>query len=50
MAAAPNLTLAAFATGLQVRSLRKLYKKLPVIRDVNLDLHRGELVALLGPN
>lgn len=38
------------ATGLQVRNLRKSYKKRPVIRDVTLSLARGEVVALLGPN
>jgi len=38
------------AGGLQVRSLRKSYKKRPVIRDVTLTLQRGEVVALLGPN
>ena len=37
-------------SGLQVRSLRKSYKRRPVIRDVSLDLNRGEVVALLGPN
>ncbi|OOY14716.1 MULTISPECIES: LPS export ABC transporter ATP-binding protein [unclassified Thioclava] len=36
--------------GLQVRGLRKSYKRRPVIRDVSLDLSRGEVVALLGPN
>jgi lipopolysaccharide export system ATP-binding protein len=36
--------------GLQIRSLRKSYKKRPVIRDVSMTLHRGEVVALLGPN
>ena len=36
--------------GLQVRGLRKSYKKRPVIRDVTLSLARGEVVALLGPN
>jgi lipopolysaccharide export system ATP-binding protein len=30
--------------------LRIGYKGRPVIRDVSLDLHRGEVVALLGPN
>ena len=38
------------STGLQVRNLRKSYKKRPVIRDVTLSLARGEVVALLGPN
>lgn len=41
---------ASTAAGLQVRNLRKSYKKRPVIRDVTLNLHRGEVVALLGPN
>ncbi|MCW1919204.1 LPS export ABC transporter ATP-binding protein [Rhodobacter sp. KR11] len=36
--------------GLAVRNLRKSYKKRLVIRDVSLDLARGEVVALLGPN
>jgi lipopolysaccharide export system ATP-binding protein len=36
--------------GLQVRGLRKSYRKRPVIRDVTLNLDRGEVVALLGPN
>jgi lipopolysaccharide export system ATP-binding protein len=36
--------------GLRVRGLRKSYRKRPVIRDVTLELDRGEVVALLGPN
>ncbi len=36
--------------GLEVRSLRKSYRRRPVIRDVSLRLARGEVVALLGPN
>ena len=40
----------ALTDGLQVRNLRKSYKKRPVIRDVSLSLARGEVVALLGPN
>jgi lipopolysaccharide export system ATP-binding protein len=36
--------------GLAVRNLRKSYKKRIVIRDVSLDLAKGEVVALLGPN
>jgi len=46
----PNLTLAEGARGLEIRNLRKSYKRRPVIRDVSLDLKRGEVVALLGPN
>ena len=36
--------------GLEVRNLRKSFRKRPIIRDVSLDLQRGEVVALLGPN
>ena len=36
--------------GLVVKNLRKSYRKRPVIRDVSLELTRGEVVALLGPN
>lgn len=38
------------AGGLQVQGLRKAYRRRPVIRDVSLELERGEVVALLGPN
>ncbi len=48
--ARPELTVTDGSAGLQIRSLRKSYKKRPVIRDVSIDLHRGEVVALLGPN
>ncbi|WP_151718131.1 LPS export ABC transporter ATP-binding protein [Gemmobacter serpentinus] len=40
----------ALPEGLTVRNLRKSYKKRLVIRDVSLNLARGEVVALLGPN
>jgi lipopolysaccharide export system ATP-binding protein len=46
----PDLTLAESAAGLRVTGLRKSYKKRPVIADVSLELARGEVVALLGPN
>ncbi len=36
--------------GLQVKDLRKSYRKKVVIRDVSLSLVKGEVVALLGPN
>ena len=48
--APPRLELRSGASGLRVRNLRKSYRKRPVIRDVSLDLDRGEAVALLGPN
>ncbi len=36
--------------GLRVVNLRKSYRKKTVIRDVSMELGRGEVVALLGPN
>ena len=50
MAAAPQLTVTEGSSGLRVIRLRKSYQRRPVIRDVSLDLARGEVVALLGPN
>ncbi len=46
----PSLTVSEGSVGLKVRGLRKSYKRRPVIRDVSLELGRGEAVALLGPN
>lgn len=47
----PTLTVASSGnTGLRVRNLRKSYRKRPVIRDVSLEVTKGEVVALLGPN
>lgn len=50
MSDAPNLTVTDGAAGLRISHLMKSYRKRPVIRDVSLDLGRGEVVALLGPN
>ena len=50
MTAKPELAASNPAIGLKVRGLRKSYKRRPVIRDVTLELGRGEAVALLGPN
>ncbi|MEP1522699.1 MULTISPECIES: LPS export ABC transporter ATP-binding protein [Rhodobacterales] len=48
--AKPKLTVAGGATGLQIENLRKSYRKKLVIRDFSMQLNRGEVVALLGPN
>lgn len=37
-------------SGLSVRNLGKHYAKRPVVRNVSLDVQRGEAVGLLGPN
>ena len=37
-------------TGLQVTGLRRSYRKRIIIHDISLELRRGEVVALLGPN
>jgi len=46
----PALTIQDGDVGLRIVNLRKSYRKRPVIRDVSIDLGRGEVVALLGPN
>ena len=46
----PELTVKSGTGGLKVVNLRKSYSRRPVIRDVSMDLARGEVVALLGPN
>ncbi|WP_114966578.1 LPS export ABC transporter ATP-binding protein [Alkalilacustris brevis] len=46
----PELEIAGGNAGLRVIGLRKSYRRRPVIRDVSLELGRGEVVALLGPN
>jgi lipopolysaccharide export system ATP-binding protein len=47
-AGAPRLV--AKNDGLVARNLGKQYKKRPVLRDVSLQVQRGEAVGLLGPN
>ncbi len=47
---APQLSVQDGDVGLHIVNLRKSYRKRPVIRDVSIDLGRGEVVALLGPN
>ena len=49
-ASGPKLAVAHGSAGLRVSHLRKSYRRRPVIRDVSLELNRGEVVALLGPN
>ncbi|MBV1867402.1 MAG: LPS export ABC transporter ATP-binding protein [Marinosulfonomonas sp.] len=50
MADKPTLKVADGETGLQIKHLRKSYRKRVVIRDVSMTLSRGEVVGLLGPN
>lgn len=47
---APNLKVAGGSSGLRISHLRKSYRKKLVIRDFSMELNRGEVVALLGPN
>ena len=46
----PALASTDGGQGLKVRKLRKGFRRRMVIRDVSLELSRGEVVALLGPN
>lgn len=45
-----NLTVETGKGGLDIRHLRKSYKRRTVIRDFSMQVHRGEAIALLGPN
>ena len=40
----------ATAEGLVARDLGKSYRRRQVVREVSMELHRGEAVGLLGPN
>ncbi len=46
----PDLKVAEGGSGLRISHLRKSYRKKLVIRDFSMELNRGEVVALLGPN
>ena len=46
----PTLKILETNKGLQVTGLRKSYRKRIIIHDISLELKRGEVVALLGPN
>ncbi|MEO0400800.1 MAG: LPS export ABC transporter ATP-binding protein [Pseudomonadota bacterium] len=48
--AKPDLKVAGGSSGLKISHLRKSYRKKLVIRDFSMELNRGEVVALLGPN
>ena len=50
MSPPPKLTVAGGDAGLKISHLRKSYRKKTVIRDFSMELSRGEVVALLGPN
>jgi lipopolysaccharide export system ATP-binding protein len=47
---APGIGAEAGTGWLTVRNVVKSFKKRTVVRDVSLDLQRGEAVGLLGPN
>ena len=48
--AEPQFEVSDGKGGLKIESLRKSYRKRLVISNVSMHLHRGEVVALLGPN
>ena len=50
MADSPTFAVTDGDAGLRIVNLRKSYRKRLVIRDVSMELGRGEVVALLGPN
>jgi len=46
----PSTDQAASGHALVVRELSAGYRGVPVVRELNLEVHPGEVVALLGPN
>jgi lipopolysaccharide export system ATP-binding protein len=46
----PDLRVLRGGGGLVARGVGKTYKKRPVVRNVSIELRRGEAVGLLGPN
>jgi lipopolysaccharide export system ATP-binding protein len=46
----PDLHVASEAKGLVAYQIGKSFKRRPVVRNVSLELKRGEAVGLLGPN
>jgi lipopolysaccharide export system ATP-binding protein len=46
----PGADSQTVVAGLEVRSIAKSYDRRAVLRDVSLDVSRGEVVGLLGPN
>jgi lipopolysaccharide export system ATP-binding protein len=48
--AASEYRVSASAKGLAARGVGKTYKKRPVVRNMSIELRRGEAVGLLGPN
>ena len=48
--AKPKLEVTSGSSGLRIEKMRESYRKRVVIRDVSMELNRGEVVALLGPN
>ena len=46
----PSLRIIPGSSGLVASGVGKTYKKRPVVRNVSLQLRRGEAVGLLGPN
>ncbi len=49
-AARPGLRILPGGPGLAARGVGKTYNKRPVVRNVSIQLRRGEAVGLLGPN
>ncbi len=46
----PELQVTELRAGLEVRHLRKSYRRRAVIRDFSMHVRQGEAIALLGPN
>ena len=45
-----NLELVSNDTGLVIKNIGKSYGNRPILRDISLEVKKGEAVAILGPN
>ena len=48
--AVANFSLFTLHSSLKISHLRKSYGTLDVLRDINTDVHRGEVISIIGPS